>query len=156
MAQAEGRLLAGEAGLARGGKIAGQGFKLGLLAPLGERSLELELNVEMILDHSFVTAGNEYEMLDAGSPRFINHMLYDRPVDNGQHLLRHGFRRRKEPRAEARNRKHSLSDLAEGAAHRVAPGNGGAGWDQKQIACVFALHMPRFGPWKDYSGIIVP
>ena len=51
--------------------------KLEIVAPLalGERVLEFELTVEMILNHGFVAAGHENEMLGAGFARLIDHVL---------------------------------------------------------------------------------
>ena len=66
MAEAERRLLAGEAGGARLRQVLRQQRELGLLAALVKRQLELELAVEMVLDHALVAAGDEDEMLDAG------------------------------------------------------------------------------------------
>ena len=45
-----------------------QNVLLGLLAARGQRGVELEHAVEMILDHALVAAGDEDEMLDAGFP----------------------------------------------------------------------------------------
>ena len=66
VAEAERRLLAGEAHRAGFGLVARQNLLLGLLAARGQRGVELEHAVEMILDHALVAAGDEDEMLDAG------------------------------------------------------------------------------------------
>ena len=42
----------------------------------------------MILDHALVAPGDEDEMLDAGLG-LVDHVLDQRLVDDGQHLLRH-------------------------------------------------------------------
>ncbi len=66
MAEAERLLLAGEAGAAGLRQVAVEAGQLGRLAALGQRLLELELAVEMVLDDALVAAGDEDEMLDAG------------------------------------------------------------------------------------------
>jgi len=53
--------------------------------------LELELPVEMVLDDRLVAAGDEDEMLDARLARLIDHVLDQPPIDDRQHLLRHGL-----------------------------------------------------------------
>ena len=71
-----------------------------LLLPLEQRHLEFELAVEMILDDALVAPGDEYEMLDAGLARLVDDVLDQRPVDDRQHLLRHGLGGRQEPGAK--------------------------------------------------------
>src|ERR1044071_3828239 len=65
----------------------------------------------MVLDHRLVAAGDEDEMLDAGLARLVDHVLDQRPVDDGQHLLRHRLGGRQETRAETGDGKNSLADL---------------------------------------------
>jgi hypothetical protein len=86
--------------------------QLEIVAPLalGEGVLELELTVEMILDHGLVAAGHEDEMLDAGFARLVDHVLDQRAVDNRQHLLRHGLGGRQEPGAQTGNRENRFAD----------------------------------------------
>src|SRR5258708_7591246 len=81
-----------------------------VLAALCQRVIELELDIEMILDNRLVAPGDEDEMLDAGLARLIDHILDDRPVDDGQHLLRNGLGGRKKPRAEAGDRENCLAN----------------------------------------------
>src|SRR6267154_223138 len=57
------RLLAGEARRARARQVARQGLEIGAALALGQGVLELELAVEMVLDHALVAAGDEDEML---------------------------------------------------------------------------------------------
>ena len=78
--------------------------------PLGERALELELAVEMVLDDALVAAGDEDEMLDAGLARLVDHVLDQRPVDHRQHLLRHGLGGRQEPGAEPGDRENGFAN----------------------------------------------
>ncbi len=62
----------------------------------------------MILDDRLVAAGDEDEMLDAGLARLLDDVLDDRPIDDREHLLRHGFGGRQKPRAEAGDGKTAL------------------------------------------------
>ena len=109
--EAERRLLAREAGVARAGKSFRQRRQLLLLvAALRERPVELELDVEVVLDHRLVAAGDENEVLDARGPRLVDHMLDDRPVDDRQHLFRHGLGCGKKARAQSGDGKHGFPD----------------------------------------------
>ena len=72
--------------------------------------LQLELAVEMVLDDALVAAGDEDEMLDAGLARLVDHMLDQRPVDDRQHLLRHGLGGGQEAGAEAGDRENGFAD----------------------------------------------
>ena len=73
VAEAERRLLAGKARGAGGRLVARQNVLLGLLvAARGQRRVEFEHAVEMILDHALVAAGDEDEMLDAGFPGLVD------------------------------------------------------------------------------------
>ena len=66
----------------------------------------------MILDHALVAAGDEDEMLDAGFARLVDHMLDHRPVDHGQHFLRHRLGRGQKACAEPGDGKHGLADAS--------------------------------------------
>ena len=110
VAEAERRLLAGEAGRAGGGKIGHQRRIFGLFASPGERVFEFVSRVEVILDHRLVAAGHENEMLNPGFARLVDHMLKNRPVDDGQHLLRDRFGCRQKPRAESGDGQHGFTD----------------------------------------------
>ena len=118
VAEAERRLLAGEAGLAGRRQVALQRLVVLGLAALLQRRVELEGDVEMVLDHRLVAAGDEDEMLDAGLARLVDHVLDDRPVDDGQHLLRHGLGGGQEAGAEAGDGQDGLAD----GFHRAGPG----------------------------------
>ena len=59
VAEAERRLLAGEAGAAGAGQVGLQKFEVGLFAALDQCHFEFELTVEVILDHAFVAPGDE-------------------------------------------------------------------------------------------------
>ena len=73
-------------------------------------SFKFELAVEMVLDHALVAAGDEDEMLDAGLAGLVHHVLDQRPVDDRQHFLRHGFGRRQEAGPEAGDGKYGFAD----------------------------------------------
>jgi hypothetical protein len=49
-------------------------------------------------------------VLDAGFSPFIDHILQRWPVDDGQHLLRHGLGGRKETRAEPGDRDDGFAE----------------------------------------------
>ena len=110
MAKAHRHLLAGEAGLPRRRLQPLQAGKLLVLAALCQRVIELELDIEMVLDDRLVAAGHEDEMLDARLARLIHHILDDRPVDDGQHLLGNSLGGREEPRAETGDRENCLAN----------------------------------------------
>ena len=60
--------------------------------------------------HRLVAAGDEDEVLDAGLARLVDHILERRPVDDGQHLLRHGLGGGQEARAEAGDGEDGLAE----------------------------------------------
>ena len=115
VAEAERRLLAGEARLAGARELPRQLLQLLRLAALGKRRVELVGDVEMVLDHALVAAGDEDEMLDAGLARLVDHVLHDRPVDDGQHLLRHRLGGGQETGAETGDGEDGFAD----ALHRA-------------------------------------
>ena len=81
-----------------------------VLLPLEQRHLQLELAVEMILDDALVAAGDEDEMLDSRLAGFVHDVLDERPVDDRQHLLRHGLGRRQKASAEPGDGEHGFAD----------------------------------------------
>ena len=112
VAEAERRLLAREARRARA-RQGSASERLELLlscSALRERALELELDVEVVLDDALVAAGDEDEVLDAGGARLVDHVLDDRPVDDRQHLLRHGLGGGQKAGAEAGDGEHGFAD----------------------------------------------
>ena len=112
VAEAERRLLPGEAGGAGVGLVARQNLLLGLLvAARGERGVEFEHAVEMILDHALVAPGDEDEMLDAGFPGLVVHVLDQRLVDDGQHFLRHRLGGGQDAGAETGDREDGFADF---------------------------------------------
>ena len=111
MAEAERRLLPRETHGAGFGLVARQDFHLGLLAARRQRGVEFVHPVEMIFDHTLVAAGDEDEMLDAGFPRLVDHILDQRLVDDGQHFLRHRLGGGQDAGAEAGDRKNGFADF---------------------------------------------
>ena len=111
MAKPQRRLLAGKAHGARLGLALRQNVLLGLLAARGQRGVEFEHAVEMILDHALVTAGDEHEMLDACLPGLVDHVLDQWLVDDGQHFLRHRLGGGQDAGAEAGDRKYGFADF---------------------------------------------
>ena len=114
MAEPERGLLPGEARRADFRQLAIEQLEIGVLAAFVQRELQLELPIEMILDHALVAAGDEDEMLDPGFARLVDHVLDDRPVDYREHLLGHRLGGGQKPGAEARNREHSLANRRHG------------------------------------------
>jgi hypothetical protein len=64
----------------------------------------------VVLDHAFVPARDEDEMLDAGLACFVNHMLDQRPVDDRKHLLGHGLGRRQKAGSETGHGKYGFAN----------------------------------------------
>ena len=114
VAEAERRLLPGEARLAGRRLGVRESLQLLCLAALPERALELELQVEMVFDGALAAAGHEDEMLDAGRPRLVDHMLHHGPVDDREHLLRNRLGGGQEAGAEAGDGENGFAD----ALHR--------------------------------------
>ena len=110
MPKPERLLLTREAGGAGAGQVFVQQFERLLFLPLQERHFQLELAVEMILDNAFVASGDEYEMFDAGLAGLVDNVLDQWPVDDGQHLFRHGLGGWQEPGAEPGDGENSLAD----------------------------------------------
>ena len=110
MAEAERRLLAGEACGPGRRQIVGQRLQLGGLLAFFQRCFELELLVEMVLDHALVAAGDEDEMLDAGLPRLVDDVLDQRPVHDRQHFLGHGLGGGQESGAKSCHRENRFAN----------------------------------------------
>ena len=64
----------------------------------------------MVGDHALVAAGDEDEVLDSGLARLVHDVLQRRPVDDGQHLLRHRLGGGEESGAEAGDGEDGLSE----------------------------------------------
>ena len=63
----------------------------------------------MVLDDALVAPGDEDEMLDAGLTRLVDDKLDERPVDDRQHLLRHGLGGGQKAGAEAGDRENGFA-----------------------------------------------
>ena len=64
----------------------------------------------MILDDRLIASGHEDEMLDSGLARFLDDMLKDRAIDDGQHFLGNRFGGREKPCSQAGDGKNSLAN----------------------------------------------
>ena len=104
-------LLAREAGLAGGRLKRVEQQQFGILVAGLERLLEFELDVEIILDDRFASAGHKDEMLDPGLNGLVDHILDDWLVDDGEHFLRHRLGGRQKTGAEAGDGKHGFPEL---------------------------------------------
>jgi len=104
-------LLANEAGGARCRAACLQHFEFDRLSPRLQSRFELVGEVEMILDGALSPAGDKHEMLYPGLDRFIDGILNDRLVHDGQHFLRDDLGGRKEAGAEAGYRENGFSDF---------------------------------------------
>ena len=103
------------------GRSSSSAFELGALLTVAQRHLQLELAVEVVLDDGLVAPGHEDEMLDAGLPGLVDHMLDQRPVDDRQHFLGHGLGGGQEPGAEPGDREDGFADRF----HELGAGTGG-------------------------------
>jgi hypothetical protein len=110
VAEAEGRLLAGEAGLTGLRQILLQLLVGRSLPTLLQGVIEFEGDVEMVLDDRLAAPRDEDEVLDAGFARFIDDMLNDGSVDDREHLLGDRLGRGQEARAQARDGQDGLAD----------------------------------------------
>jgi hypothetical protein len=90
------------------------------LALLLEQVLELVVEIEVILDRALVGRGDDDDLLDPGSDRFLDAVLDDRLVDQRQHLLGLRLGRGQETGAPAGGREDSFAD-----AHRTSEGGQG-------------------------------
>ncbi len=88
---------------------------LGLLplAVLFEKSFEEWRSVEVILDRALAAAGNNDDVLDAGSHAFFSNILNLRLIDNGQHFFGLRFGGRQKARAQAGGRQNGFADFAQ-------------------------------------------
>ena len=75
-----------------------------------ERRFELIGVIEVILQCALVAARHEDELLDTGGEAFLDRVLDEGAVDDGQHLLGHGFGRGQEPGTETSDRQDGFTD----------------------------------------------
>jgi hypothetical protein len=64
----------------------------------------------MILDDVLITPGDKDEVLDTGFSSFVDDILYERPVNDRQHFLRHCLGGWEESSAEAGDGEDGLAD----------------------------------------------
>src|SRR5690606_33126928 len=81
-----------------------------VLAALGHRLFQLEGDVEMILDRALAPPGDEDHLLDPRLARFVDRILNEWPVDDGEHLLGYRLGGRQEARAEASDGKDGFAN----------------------------------------------
>ena len=92
------------------------------LALLLEQVLELVVEVEVVLDRALLRRGDDDDLLDPRGDRFLDAVLDDRLVDEGQHLLGLRLGGGQEAGAPAGGREDSFAD-----AHRTSRAGGRAG-----------------------------
>jgi len=90
-----------------------------LLIASSDLPRELVRDVEMILERTLAASGHEDDLLDPRLERFLDGILDQRLVDDGEHFLRHGFGGRKEARTQSGNWKHGLAQRLYG--HSMLP-----------------------------------
>src|SRR5205807_6547376 len=95
-----------------GRKLRRQGLQFLPLAALFQCIVELVGDVEMILDDRLIAPSHEDKMLDSGLACFLDDMLKDRAIDNGQHLLGDRFGGRKKPCSQTGDGKNSLANAS--------------------------------------------
>jgi hypothetical protein len=100
--------LAGEEQLAGGNFGIADFFQHVLLVTALKHVLKLGLEIKVLLQHFLVTACYKNKFFNPGFARFLEHMLYQGPVVDRQHLLRHDFSRREKARPKTRYRKDSF------------------------------------------------
>ena len=101
MAEAERLLLARKAGRSGLRQVFPQELERFVLLALEQGHFQLELAIEVVFDNPLVAAGHEDEMLDPRLAGLVHDDLDQRPVDDRQHLFRHGLGGRQEPGAES-------------------------------------------------------
>ena len=81
-----------------------------VLVGFGERVLELEGEVEVVLDGALVAAGDEDHLAYARGIGLLDRVLHQRLVDDRQHLLGQRLGRGKKSGAEPGHRKDRVSN----------------------------------------------
>ena len=66
----------------------------------------------MILDDRLIASCHEDKMLDSGLARFLDDMLKDRAIDDGQHLLGDRFGGREKSCSQTGNGKNGLANAS--------------------------------------------
>jgi hypothetical protein len=97
----------------------------------------------MILDGALVAPCHEDEMLDAGCPRLVDHVLDHRPIDHRQHLLGNGLGGGQETSAKTCHWEDRLADALVRVRHSRH-----LGFDRPALAKVdttWRMHRPEQG-----------
>ena len=98
-------------------EAAAQGIsRQAIAAALLQRRLQLELAVEVVLQHALAAGGDENELIDPGGARLVDHVLDERPVDQGEHFLGHRLGGGQEPGAETGDGQDGFADGFHGRA----------------------------------------
>ena len=85
-----------------------------LLVPFGlQRTLQLPMPVEVVLERGLVAAGHHEDIAQPGARGLLDDVLDGWLVDDRQHLLRRGLGRGQEAGAHAGCRNHGLGDGAQ-------------------------------------------
>jgi hypothetical protein len=82
-----------------------------VLALLIEQLLERLVGIEVILDRTLGSTGDEHQPPGTGGAGLIHRILDQRLVDDRQHLFRAGLGGRQEPRAASCDREHRGPNL---------------------------------------------
>ncbi len=78
---------------------------------LPEVHLQFRRIIEIILYGPLAPAGDDDQVVNPGGDRFLNNILDDRPIDQGEHLLRHGLGGREKPGSKTCSRDDGLAHL---------------------------------------------
>ena len=80
-----------------------------VLAAAFQGGIQLKAEVEVVFHRTFAAAGDDDDVLDAGSNGLFNAILDDGLVDQRQHLFRNDFGGRQKARAKAARRKNRFA-----------------------------------------------
>ena len=75
--------------------------------------------IEMVLDDALAASRDEHKLLYSRFLRFLDRILHQGLVDDGQHLLWHGLAGRQKTRAHSSDREHGLADHRGGFGHEA-------------------------------------
>ena len=116
-----------------------------VLALLLEHPLELEGRVEVVLDRVLAAPRDDDDALDPGVPGFLDDVLDEGPVHEGQHFLGLGLGGRQEAGAEAGGGEDGDANLGHGG-QCSRPRTAGARRTPVQYEGEFAQSDARFAP----------
>src|SRR5207245_143643 len=117
------------------------------LSALAQERLELEGDVEMVLDRHLAAARDEEDLVDPGIAGFLDRVLDQRLVDEGEHLLRLRLGRGEKPGAESRggedgfsNARHRRENSKDPEPERAASTRG---WPPRRRPCTMIVVIRR-------------